>query len=178
MRAEGGGNEPSGGAQLDFELDRQRDRAGVCLSHDAHTAPAYRELCVGAVRLLGAFAAAGDCDVGCVGVYEPVACCKPAWVNISLKQKKRHPPPRQNSTRHEKKRRRNETFYGGGCGFQRGVTPPVGVFDLGTTGTCVLEKPWGSSSRWYKPDSKWHFFSGGAPYLGNGMPKSPNRDVL
>ena len=93
VRAEGGGNEPSGGAQLDFELDRQRDRAGVC--HDAHTAPAYRELCVGAVRLLGAFAAAGGCDVGCVGVYEPVACCKPAWINIYLKQKKRHPPPRQ-----------------------------------------------------------------------------------
>ena len=27
-----------------------------------------------------------------------------------------------------------------------------------TTGTCVVENSWGSSSRRYKPDSKWYFF--------------------
>ena len=37
-------------------------------------------------------------------------------------------------------------------------TPPVEVFDLGTTEVFVTENSRASLSRWFKPDSKWHFF--------------------
>ena len=51
------------------------------------------------------------------------------------------------------------------------MTPAAEISVLASVGLNMRENADLASSRWLKPYPKWHFFSGGPPWLGNGWPK-------